>query len=923
MGDKNPEQVLEEYIHLSKYSRWREEWGRREVSLEETAERWFSFWQKRLTNTVIHPATWELLMSKLSKAKTFLVEKKAMPSMRTLMTAGEALELDEAAGFNCWAKSIDHPRVFDELFYLLMVGGGVGWSVERQYIQKLPPISEDMYATDTVIVVPDSRIGWCKSLKELLALLWQGQIPQWDLSQIRPAGARLKTFGGRACLTGDTILYKDRKKARGYNEITIKDLFDMERSQGKWKGKPNHFKSVRLRSLDEETGQFYRNNVITVVDNGVAPIYEILTENGYRIKATGNHRFMRETGDYDYVDNFSPGDLIAVNGSTEKKTGICMDCGCSISRRAKRCKPCFDKHQTQSDVLGTTARQRKDCQDYIKDHCEICNGIDDGSERFERHHIDGNPENNDHENLMYLHCKCHQELHAKERTFPDPYSHKYLSYDKIISIEYVGEEHVYDLQMETPNHNFVANGFVSHNSGPGPLDRLFKFVVSTFTKAAGRRLNSLECHDLMCMIADTVIVGSVRRSAGISLSDLTDDRMRKAKMGSWWEYAAHRRLSNNSTAYTEKPDLDSFLEEMLSLYQSRAGERGLINKKALKKKAEGCGREHPGDYLLNPCGEAILRDTGGCCNLTEVVVRPKDTYNDLLEKVEVAAFVGTLQSLLTNFRYLRPVWKKNQEEERLLGVSLTGIQDHPVLRSPHSYPGASFGFPKINQVDGLVYLSDVLLSLSDHARSVNKEVAGLLGIPESKQVTLVKPSGTVSKLCSSSSGMHPRPAPFYIQRVTQDIKDPLTDLMLACKIPHSFAPEGEKVYFAFPIKSPDGCVTSSNLGPLDQLNLWKIYQTFWCDGNPSQTVYYTDSTFIEVQKWMWENWDTVGGLSFFPSDDHIYDNAPWEPITEEVYNKLVKEFPAVDWSLLSDYEKEDCTTSAQEGACAGGACELL
>ena len=591
---------MSNYIHLSKYSRWVPEKKRRET-WEETVERLISFWRKRWGHVISEEVFEELKMS--------IIDKEVMPSMRTLMTAGPALERDEAAGFNCWSIGVSTPRCFDEMFYLLMCGGGVGFSVEEQYISQLPKVAEEFYESTTTIKVRDSKIGWAKGLKELISLLYGGNVPTWDLSAIRPAGARLKVFGGRACLTGDTILYKDRKKARGYNEITIKQLFDMERSQGFWKSKPNHFKDVKLRSLDEKSGMFFRNKVISVVDNGTAPVYEVITENGYRIKATGNHRFMNESGEYEYLDNFSVGDLIAVNGSVEKKTGVCIDCGCPISRKALRCKPCFDLKQIRHDALDTTARQRKENRDYVSNVCERCGAIG----KVEVHHIDENPHNNNHQNLECLCPKCHQSHHARVRTYGDPYSHKYLSYDTIISIEYVGEEQVYDLQMEGPNHNFVANGFVSHNSGPDPLNKLFRMVVSIFKGAAGRRLNSLEVHDICCWIAMTVIVGSVRRSACISLTDLHDDLMRRAKMGSWYYVDPQRALANNSVAYKEKPDISSFAKEFGSMYTSKAGERGMVNKAALRKKAEECGREHDGDYLVNPCSEAILRDTGGCC----------------------------------------------------------------------------------------------------------------------------------------------------------------------------------------------------------------------------------------------------------------------------------------------------------------------
>jgi ribonucleoside-triphosphate reductase (thioredoxin) len=620
------------YIHLSKYARWIEEKKQREI-WEETVHRYVNFFDKYLnTSEVTHYLQGEL--------KEAILKMEVMPSMRALMTAGPALERDHIAGYNCTAIAINHPRCFDEIFYILMNGCGVGFSVERQYIAKLPDVSDEFFETGTTIVVADSKIGWASAFRELISLLYAGKIPKWDLSKVRPAGARLKTFGGRA-------------------------------------------------------------------------------------------------------------------------------------------------------------------------------------------------------------------------------------------------------------------------SGKVPLDKLFKFTVRTFLSSAGRKLNSLECHDLVCKIADTVIVGSVRRAACISFSNLTDDRMRRAKTGEWWITQAQRALANNSTAYTEKPDLTAFAKEWRNQYTSKSGERGIVNKEALRAKAESCSREHDGDYLLNPCGEAILRDTGQACNLTEVVIRPKDTYEDLKRKVKHATILGTIQSTLTDTRYLRPIWKKNLEEERLLGVSLTGIMDHPIMNGSQGYD----------------VLISMLKTLHEVAYQTNKEWAKYLGINPSKQLTLVKPSGTVSQLVDSSSGIHPRMFPYYIRRVRQDKKDPLSQLMIDQGIPYTDTED--KYIFSFPIKAPEKSITSNDIRALDQLELWKVYQAYWCDGNPSQTIYYTDDEYFAIADWIWRNWDVIGGLSFFPKDDHIYENPPYEQITKEAYESLLARFPSVvDWSKLSEYEKEDGTTSTNEIACSGGSCEL-
>jgi ribonucleoside-triphosphate reductase (thioredoxin) len=635
------EKQLEAYIHLSKYSRWIDSENRREPTWSTTVGRLKSFWFKRFP---------EDICKDLEEVFRSVENKQVMPSMRSVMTAGKALERDEIAGFNCCFIAINNPRCFDETFYLLMNGCGVGFSVERQYINEMPKIAETMYETQTVIKVQDSKIGWAKSLKELITLLYSGDIPKWDLSAVRPAGARLRTFGGRA-------------------------------------------------------------------------------------------------------------------------------------------------------------------------------------------------------------------------------------------------------------------------SGPGPLDSLLRYTVRLFRQATGRRLNSIECHDLICKIASTVIVGSVRRSACISLSNLTDSRMARAKSGEFYLQNPERSLANNSVAYTEKPDLISFLEEMKNLYESKSGERGIVNKVALEKRATSCGREHSGSYGLNPCAEAILRDTGGICNLTEVVVRPSDTLETLKEKVRMATILGTIQSTLCDFRYLRKVWSDNQKEERLLGVSITGIMDHPILsgradKDPYMDSGM------------MLDLSYCLRELKAVAIDTNREWAERLGIPYSKQLTLVKPSGTVSLLCGTSAGMHPRFAPYYFRRVTQDIKDPLTDLMIREGVPH--VSRDTKVIFSFPMKSPEGSVCAKEMGAMKQLEVWKIYSDEWCEGNPSQTIYYTDGEFLDIQAWLWKHWDSIGGLSFFPLDDYVYDKEtqPYLEITKEEYEEAAASFPEINWDRLPEFEREDTTTSSGELACSGGNCEL-
>lgn len=979
---------LEEYIHLSKYSKFVDKLGRRET-WEETVQRYIDFWKKRYTDDI--KVDW-------NEIQLAILKKEVMPSMRAFMTAGKALERCNSVGYNCAATAVNNQRAFDEHFYLLMGGAGMGFSVERQYINQMPTISDEMHDTDTTIVVRDSRAGWAKALKELIALLYNGNVPRFDVLKVRKEGERLKTMGGRA-------------------------------------------------------------------------------------------------------------------------------------------------------------------------------------------------------------------------------------------------------------------------SGPRPLLVLFEYTIRLFKNAKGRKLNSTECHKLMCKIAETVIVGSVRRSAAISFGNLTDDRHRRLKTGEFWLQNPELFLSNNSVMYTEKPDIEAFTKEFRNLYKSRAGERGIVNQEALKRKAEACGREHDGQYLLNPCAETILRDTGGICNLSEVVVRTGDTLNDLREKVRIATIIGTLQSTLTNFKYLRKIWKKNAEEERLLGVSLTGIMDHEILSNPEKAGH---------------YLSE----MKKIAKKTNKKFSKILKIGESKQLTLVKPSGcrpsyslinsdngimmldefeygnnvfdwldvkniysadygkitktynngvanikrislsygmeiestdnhkwfvngkgwtrtdeilendeivynissyksnkssilnvdngylynnanmnvsfphhmspdfawligyiygdgamcekksrfrfvdgykpsikkaqrlfkkffningkikklknrnafsyeiasrklwnhfkanglvktksseidripliirqsseediisficglidsdgcvsrnimyttangkfgkhiqniamsvglvfgrskninrsgsfskkhvwlmslslgssnenvkflfknsikcsnftgnrdvgknrsktykvglvksicdigqmetfdvetedhwfwaggfmshnTVSLLASTASGIHPRYAKYYIRRVTQDKKDPLTAMMISEKIP--YVDTGEKVIFSFPIKSPENSKTK--MTTKEQLDLWLVYRKIWCDGNPSQTIYYNDDTFLELQDWIWKNWDQIGGLSFFPKDDNVYENQPFEEITENEYSKLKSSFPKINWNNLKNFEKEDNSVLEIAVGCSGGTCEL-
>lgn len=619
----------QKYIYKSRYARYLRSEDRRE-EWEETVDRYIDFFIKKYPAGIPY-----------DEIKASILNLDVMPSMRSLMTAGKALERDNVCGFNCSYVAVDHIRVFDEILYILCCGTGVGFSVERQYIAKLPCIDGVLYETDSTIVVGDSKIGWASAFRELIAMLYSGKVPKIDYSKIRPAGSPLETMGGRA-------------------------------------------------------------------------------------------------------------------------------------------------------------------------------------------------------------------------------------------------------------------------SGPEPLQDLFEFTIALFRKAKGRRLSSIECHDLVCKIADLVVVGGVRRSALISLSNLTDERMRNAKAGAWWENESQRALANNSVAYTEHPDIGIFLKEWTALYESKSGERGVFNRVAAKKQAEKTGRRDVSfDFGTNPCGEIILRPSG-FCNLSEVVARPTDDLMTLRYKVGIATIIGTLQASLTNFRYLRSIWKKNAEEERLLGVSFTGIMDHPVLSGK----------------EGNEKLIGWLTELKNTAINVNKEYAQIIGIEPSTSITCVKPSGTVSQLCDSASGIHPRYEPYYTRTVRADVKDPLATFMQNQGVPCE--PDVMKPHvglvFSFPMKAPDIAVFRNDMTAIDQLEHYLIWKEHWCEHNPSITVYVREDEWFDVGAWVYKHFDEISGVAFLPHSDHQYKQAPYQELTVEQYEEAAKQFPVIDWKTFS--EKGDNTTATRELACVAGICEI-
>ncbi len=618
------------FIHKSRYAKYFDNKGRE--SWSETVERYM--------NNVVRPKAGH--DSYVDQIRDSILSLDVMPSMRAMMTAGPALARDNTAGYNCSYLPVDDPKSFDEAMFILLCGTGVGFSVERQFVSKLPEVPE-LFDSETTIVVKDSKEGWAKAFRQLLALLWAGEIPQWDIGLVRPAGSRLKTFGGRA-------------------------------------------------------------------------------------------------------------------------------------------------------------------------------------------------------------------------------------------------------------------------SGPAPLVELFNFAIKTFKNAQGRKLSSIECHDLMCFIGQIVVVGGVRRSAMISLSNLSDDRMRHAKSGQWWETAAHRALANNSVSYTEKPDMETFMREWQALVESKSGERGVFNRQASKVQAAKNGRRDPDyEFGTNPCSEIILRPYQ-FCNLTEVVVRATDSIENLEGKVRIATILGTIQSAYTKFPYLRKVWSKNTEEERLLGVSLTGIMDNPLMT--HENMG----------------LEKTLAHLRSVAVSTNAEWADRLGIPVSAAITCVKPSGTVSQLVDSASGIHARHSPYYIRTVRGDNKDPLTQLMKDQGIPNEpCVMKGDTTtVFSFPQKSPAGAVTRNDMTAIEQLNLWLTYQRHWCEHKPSVTISVRDSEWMHVGAFVYEHFDEMSGVSFLPHSDHTYQQAPYQDCTKEEYEVLLGSMPEkIDWSKLSDYEQEDNTVAMQTMACTGDVCEVV
>jgi ribonucleoside-diphosphate reductase alpha chain len=628
--------LYETFIAKSRYARYLDDQRRRE-NWDETVTRYMDFMKGHLE----HKHSYTMGESLYTELKNAIVNQEVMPSMRALMTAGKALGRDNTAGYNCSYLPIDDPKAFDEAMYILLCGTGVGFSVERQYVNKLPEIPERIYDSETTVVVSDSKEGWAKALRQIISLLYSGEAPQWNTEKVRAAGTRLKTFGGRA-------------------------------------------------------------------------------------------------------------------------------------------------------------------------------------------------------------------------------------------------------------------------SGPEPLISLFEFVTKTFKNAQGRKLNSLECHDIMCKIGEVVVVGGVRRSAMISLSNLSDDRMRHAKSGAWWETQGQRALANNSACYTEKPDVGVFMREWLALYESKSGERGIFNREAAQKIVKKNGRRDPEhEFGTNPCSEIILRPYQ-FCNLTEVIVRAEDTVKTLKRKARLATILGTFQATMTHFPYLRKIWRDNTEAERLLGVSMTGVFDNHLFTNPDSTEMAA-----------------ILEELKAHTVEVNAEFADTLGIQRSAAITAIKPSGTVSQRCDTASGLHARHAAFYYRRVRADNKDPLTKFMIEKGIPNEpdVTKPGSTTVFTFPKKAPEGALLRKDLSAIQHLKLWLVFQRHYCEHKPSVTISVTEKEWPAVGAFVWEHFDEMSGVSFLPYDGGSYRQAPYEDCTEKQYLELLAKLPHdLEWDSI--IEIEDNVEGAQLLACTAGGCEI-
>lgn len=953
----------QKYIHISKYARFIDKHKRRET-WQETVERYVNFWEEKYPELITGDYKAELF--------NVIYNLEVMPSMRALMSAGKALSKDNAASYNCWASAINHPKVFDELFYLLMVGGGVGFSVERQYIAKLPEIAEEFYETDTTIVVQDSRIGWASALREVISLLYAGKIPKWDVSKVRPAGARLKTFGGRASGPAPLeslfrFMIKTFKNAKGrkLNSIECHDIMckiaDTVIVGSVRRAAMISFSNLTdTRLAEAKTGEWWIADPQRALSNNSVAYTEKPDLNAFS-KEWRNQHVSRS------------GERGIVNKVALKKKAISCGREYDGDYLLNPCQPSYATVLTPNGIstigkikIGDTIWSGKQ---WTKVTNKVYTGIKDVSEyktttgKFigtENHRIVQNGkkiEVKDADKIDWnvgdkslLTSDFDLQAIMDGLVIGDGSVHK--ASDNLIYL-CIGEND-YDYFDSEIKHLITKDRRVAFKFGweikttlhenelPKTFDRKvpdrFYFgnekVKRSFLRGLFTANGSIAGNRITLKQSSGVLIGQVQEmlsSLGIH-SYITTNKGKLIKFSNG-EYQCKKSYDLNITSgrsifrdyigFIQKYKQEAIIDGNAPLHLTSDIKEVIYNGKEEVFDITVEADEHTywtGGCLVSNCGEAILRDSGQACNLSEVVIRPNDTLESLKRKVKWAAIIGTLQSTLTDFRYLRKVWKDNVEDERLLGISLTGIMDHPVM-SGNIFNEAEIISTPVCKKFGTYSLNDALKEFKQVAEETNTEWAVKLGINKSKQKSLLKPSGTVSQLVNCSSGIHPRMFPYYIRRVRQDKKDPLSQLMINQGIP--YVEESDKYIFSFYVKSPENAITSDNINALQQLELWKTYQEHWCDGNPSQTIYYTDDEYFSIADWIWKNWDSIGGLSFFPKNDHVYETAPYESISKEQYEEAISKFPkTIDWEKLKEFEKEDTTTSSQEVACSGGQCEI-
>ncbi len=892
---------LGEFIYLRTYSRFIEEENRNEVwweTVKRVVEGTFNVQKEHCAKLRL---PWKNPKAQNSAQIMFdkIFNFKFLPSGRGLWMMGSNFveERGGAALASCAFVTTEDivtrgAFAFCWSFDALMCGVGVGFDTKGA---GKVAIREPKPADDTLIyTIPDSREGWVESLELVLDSFFFGKkMPKFDYSLIRPYGAPIKGFGGTACLVGETKVYKDRKKSEEENTITVKELFNIQERerQGKYRGR---FQKIKIRSLDEDNEIFYRNNLIQVVDSGVSPVFEIRTKKGYTIKATANHRFMNYKKEWQFVSDFEVGDFIGVNG--ENKTANCVDCGKPISRRATRCVDCNDKNQIKENVLGTTARQRKECRNASRDYCEFCGETE---VRFEIHHIDENPQNNHFSNLLNLCSKCHQRLHVIKRSYGNPYRHKYLSFDEIFFIEYIGEERVFDLQMEAPDHNFVANGFVSHNSGPEPLRELHKDIELLLKNRIDEELKSTDIVDIMNMVARAVVAGNVRRSAMIGFGfpeDIEYVTMKDSKKYKK-ELQDFRWASNNSIfAEVGKTDYEK-LKSSIALN----GEPGIVWLENAKK----YGRLKDGEKWIdanicgtNPCGEIFLESTG-LCNLVETFPSRHETYEEYQETLKYAYLYAKSVTLIpTHWPETNAVMMKN----RRIGMSQTGIIDAFVRH----------GRREILQWSDKGY---------SYLRELDQLYSNWLCIPKSIKITTTKPSGSVSLLPGVSPGIHYPHSEYYIRRVRIASDSPLIEPLrkagyqIEQSVYGSEETKKRTSVISFPVQEKYFIRKKEDATIWEQIKNVSDYQTYWSDNSVSVTVTFNKKEADDIPRVLEAYEDQLKAISFLPISEHGYEQAPYQSLTKEEYIRMSSKLTKAVFSGI-------ITNPVGEKYCTNDVCEM-